>query len=55
MHLSYRLLYIDNVLIFAGTEPLADSVVTGTKMIWLGSRSYGYAGKSYHDWVRLTR
>ena len=46
--------YIDDNLIFTGSIAVADYILSPDARIWLGARSSGSAGKSYHNWVSLT-
>lgn len=49
----YVRFYCDNNLIWTSTKRLHLSLMTNRNAI-LGFRSSGSAGKSYHDWVRVT-
>jgi len=41
--------YIDNNLIYSGSRPVADLVMSSARPLFLGTRSSGSAGKAYHD------
>jgi len=49
----YVKFYCDNNLIWTSTKRLHPSLMTNRNAV-LGFRSSGSAGKSYHDWVRVT-
>ncbi len=46
--------YVDNVLLYTGTQPIASSVFSENRKIIIGDRSSGSAGKAYHNWVKLS-
>jgi hypothetical protein len=45
--------YVDNELLYTGNQPIASSVFSEDRKLWLGDRSSGSAGKAYHNWVTL--
>lgn len=45
--------YINDVLLYTGTQPIADSVFNENRKIIIGDRSSGSAGKAFHDWLHL--
>ena len=45
--------YIDNTLVYSGIHRLSNNVDLQNSALWLGERSSGSAGKSYHDNIKL--
>lgn len=45
--------YIDDILIYTGTQNISSTVATGAYPLWLGSQSSGNAGKAYHDLITI--
>ena len=49
----YVKFYCDGALIWSSTKKLSPSMMTNRNLV-LGYRSSGSAGKTYHDWVKVT-
>jgi len=46
--------YVNDILLFKGTVPLASSIRSTNLQLWLGHRSAGSSGKAYHDYVEVS-
>jgi hypothetical protein len=43
--------YVGSHLVFTGTAPLADSLFSAPMPLYLGTKSSGFGGRAYHDWI----